>query len=97
MRLSKKSSIIERLLPYYRLLLDVKWHFIGALFFSVLYGVSSGFGMPYMAHKIFPKIFGPELPSDKVLLSAVLFLPDCLSYSWDERFYEYLSRELRGA
>ena len=31
--------------------------------------------MPYMAHKIFPKIFGPEPPSEVMLLLVVIYLP----------------------
>lgn len=71
----KKPNVVERLLPYYRLLLEVKWHFIGALLFSIIYGVSSGLGMPLMAHKVFPKVFGPEPPSQMVLLLVVIYLP----------------------
>ena len=45
------------LLPY---LLYLKPHwkaFGGALFFGIIYGVSSGFGLPFMTDQIFPKIF----------------------------------------
>jgi subfamily B ATP-binding cassette protein MsbA len=51
---------ISSLFPY---LLYLKPHwkaFCGALFFGAIYGLSSGFGLPFMTDQIFPKIFPSE-------------------------------------
>ena len=66
------------LLPY---LLYLKPHwkaFSGALFFGVIYGVSSGFGLPFMTDQIFPKIFPTEsnssdLPSWEIFIYVAWF------------------------
>ncbi len=66
------------LLPY---LLYLKPHwkaFGGALFFGVIYGVSSGFGLPFMTDQIFPKIFPTEsnssdLPSWEIFIYVAWF------------------------
>lgn len=50
---------ISSLAPYF-LYLRPHWKvFTGALFFGAIYGVSSGFGLPFMTDQVFPKIF-PE-------------------------------------
>ena len=66
---------MKKLLPYFSLLKPVKWHFIGALICGLIYGISSGFGLPFMSHKVFPLIFGDNPPSDKMLFFAVAYLP----------------------
>ena len=66
------------LLPY---LLYLKPHwkaFGGALFFGIIYGVSSGFGLPFMTDQIFPKIFPTEsnssdLPSWEIFIYVAWF------------------------
>ena len=51
---------ISSLIPYF-LYLRPHWKaFGGALFFGALYGVSSGFGLPFMTDQVFPKIFPPD-------------------------------------
>ena len=65
----------KKLFPYFKLLKLVKWQFIGALLCGLIFGVSSGFGLPFMTHKVFPLIFGDNLPSDKMLFLAVAYLP----------------------
>lgn len=60
MNLDSKDSAypkISDLLPYFLYLKPYWLPFIGALFFGVIYGVSSGFGLPFMTDQIFPKIF----------------------------------------
>lgn len=48
---------MRRLLPYLKLLAPVKWHFIGAILCGVIYGISSGFGLPTISSYVFPVIF----------------------------------------
>lgn len=66
---------VKKLFPYFKLLKPVKWHFIGALLCGLIYGISSGFGLPFMSHKVFPLIFGDNPPTDKMLFIAVAYLP----------------------
>ncbi|MEK9772332.1 MAG: ABC transporter ATP-binding protein [Opitutae bacterium] len=48
---------ISSLIPYF-LFLKPHWKaFSGALFFGAIYGISSGFGLPFMTDQVFPKIF----------------------------------------
>lgn len=53
--------IHPRLRPYFKLIKHVKGPFIGAVLFGILYGISSGFGLPFMTKTIFPLIFSGEL------------------------------------
>lgn len=48
---------VNRILPYFLLLKPLWFPFTGALLCGVVYGISSGFGLPYMIDQIFPKIF----------------------------------------
>ena len=66
---------VKKLFPYLLLLKPVKWHFIGALLCGLIYGVSSGFGLPVMIHQVFPLVFGSSPPADMTLLLAVAYLP----------------------
>lgn len=50
-------NVFKRLKPYYRYLLDVKWHFIAGLLASFVYSLGSGLGIPLMAKTVFPIIF----------------------------------------
>lgn len=46
-----------RYLPYYRYLLPVRWHFIGAVLAGLFYALASGAGIPLMVDVIFPLLF----------------------------------------
>ena len=48
---------MKKLLPYFFLLRPYWFPFSAALFCGVVYGASSGFGLPYMIDQVFPKIF----------------------------------------
>ena len=48
---------VHRILPYFLLLKPLWFPFTCALLCGVVYGISSGFGLPYMIDQIFPKIF----------------------------------------
>lgn len=49
----------SRLIPYLKLLKPVRWIFALAVFLAIVYGVFSGFGLPFMTSKVFPLLF-PE-------------------------------------
>jgi len=51
---------MKELWPYFRLLKPVRWQFVGAVLCALIYGVSSGFGLPFMTQKVFPLIFSSE-------------------------------------
>ena len=48
---------MKRILKFLPMLGPVWLPFAGALLFGIVYGVSSGFGLPYVIDRIFPKIF----------------------------------------
>ena len=49
---------MKRFAPYFALLREVKFQFIGGLLAGMLYAGLSGFGMPFMVKMVFPLIFG---------------------------------------
>ena len=51
---------MKKLLPYFLLLRPYWFPFSVALVCGVIYGASSGFGLPYMIDQVFPKIFPGE-------------------------------------
>jgi subfamily B ATP-binding cassette protein MsbA len=57
-------------LPYFKLIRPYWLPFIGALLCGLLYGVSSGFGLPFMIDQVFPRIF-PDLVDDSPTLSTL--------------------------
>jgi subfamily B ATP-binding cassette protein MsbA len=67
---------VSDLFPYF-LYLKSHWvPFTGALFFGVLYGASSGFGLPFMTDQIFPKIF-PSTEDQPLLSNWEIFTYIC--------------------
>ena len=58
--------------PYFRLLGSDWLPFVGALFCGLLYGASSGFGLPFMIDQVFPKIF-PDQSNSPTLSNFELF------------------------
>jgi subfamily B ATP-binding cassette protein MsbA len=71
----KASELVRMFSPYFALLKPVKWQFFTALFCALLYGAASGFGFPFMAFKILPKVFGDESPGKWMLAGAVALMP----------------------
>ncbi len=59
---------MKRFLPYYSHLRQVIWPFIGAICFGIIYGVASGFGLPFMASKVLPALF----PEDGIVQPLLL-------------------------
>jgi subfamily B ATP-binding cassette protein MsbA len=68
---------MRRFLPYARLLKPVRWPLIGAIVCGLIYGAANGAGLPLMAKKVFPKIFGSEAVVLQTweLIAAALWLP----------------------
>ena len=50
----------RRLLPFFLLLRPHWLRFSGALLCGIVYGISSGFGLPYMVDQVFPVIFAND-------------------------------------
>ncbi len=64
---------MRRLRPYFKYLRDVRGSIIAAILFGILYGASSGAGMPLLVDYVFPRIFSPtdhRLPLRAVALIA---------------------------
>ena len=60
---------MKRFLPYFKLLKPIKWAFMGALLSGVVFGVASGFGIPFVAQKVLPILFGGHaVPSWRLAL-----------------------------
>ena len=51
---------MKRFYPYFAILKEVKHLFALAVLAGVGYGIATGFGLPFMAEKVFPYIFGEE-------------------------------------
>lgn len=66
---------IRQFAPYFALLKPVRGPFLAAILFGVLHGAAGGFGFPFLAYKILPRVFGetPAPPLD--LLASILALP----------------------
>lgn len=75
MKRDVNGGLIRRFIPYFALLKTVRLQFAAALASGVVFGVSSGFGLPFMADKVFPIIFGDEPPSMTLLLAVTAFIP----------------------
>jgi len=69
--------VLKRFAPHLRHLRDVKWHFVAALLCAAVYGVASGFGVPYMMRFVFPKVFaeGAAELTRMQILGYALWLP----------------------
>ncbi|MDR2430232.1 MAG: ABC transporter ATP-binding protein/permease [Puniceicoccales bacterium] len=51
---------MKKFLPYYACLRPVWGHFAGAVLCGAIYGIASGFGMPFLVSKVLPVVFGGE-------------------------------------
>ncbi|MEI7851291.1 MAG: ABC transporter ATP-binding protein [Kiritimatiellales bacterium] len=71
----KVFELFRMFAPYFVLLKPVKWHFVGALIFGTIAGAVGGFGFPFMAYKILPKVFGSAPPTGWMLAGVVAMLP----------------------
>jgi len=64
---------ISSLLPYFLYLKPYWVAFTGALFFGAIYGISSGFGLPFMTDQVFPKIFPSEKDAIRLTSWEIFF------------------------
>ena len=77
---ARKTLGVKSVLPYFALLKPYWAPFLGALCCGVIYGVSSGFGLPTMIDQVFPRIFpsGPDAQAPLAfyeLLGCVMLIP----------------------
>lgn len=77
--MSVEPNTLRRLAPYYKYLLEVKWIFLFGVLAGVLYGVSSGLGIPLVTKFVLPILFRPEgaveaLRSSEALPFEISFL-----------------------
>jgi subfamily B ATP-binding cassette protein MsbA len=64
---------MRRLRPYFRYFRTVRLEIVAAIFYAVLFGLASGFGVPALIKYVFPPIFdrtGYSLPLATVILIA---------------------------
>jgi len=68
---------VKKLIPYLKLVRLVKWQFAAALVCAMIYGASSGFGLPFMTRKVFPVLFPEDtgVPSSFTLAGEDFYLP----------------------
>ncbi len=66
---------MNKLWPYFKLLGPVKGAFIASMVCGLIFGVASGLGLPLMAQKVFPILFGGQPVATWLLVVAVLLLP----------------------
>jgi subfamily B ATP-binding cassette protein MsbA len=68
---------MKRLLPYLRYLRPVRREFIAAVIYGIIFGVSSGLGLPFLLQKVFPVVFDQSTQSLTTLeiLSFASLLP----------------------
>ena len=65
--------ILRRFRPYLRYLKAVRGPIIAAIGYGLIYGATSGLGLPTMIKYVFPQIFsdtGPQLPTSTIVLIA---------------------------
>lgn len=58
---------MKRFSPYFKLLLPVKWYFLTAIVAGIIYGISTGLGVPLILDKVLPILFN-ETPNQDLIL-----------------------------
>jgi ATP-binding cassette, subfamily B, bacterial MsbA len=68
---------MRRFIPYFKFVRPVLKTLIAAVAFGLIYGALNGAGLPYMAKKVFPQIFGADAPplGTWELIGVALWLP----------------------
>lgn len=72
---SSRVESVKRFIPYLSLIKPVWKPFLGALICGAVFGVASGFGLPFMAQKVFPMLFGEQQVELWKLIGVVSLLP----------------------
>jgi subfamily B ATP-binding cassette protein MsbA len=93
----KVAELFRMFAPYFVLLKPVKWHFIGALICGMIAGVTGGFGFPFMAYKILPKVFGGTPPTGWVLAGVIAMLPAAFLVKGISQFFNTYLAAFCGA
>ena len=75
---SKEKIGLKTIFPYFIMLAPLWLPLPGGLLCGVVYGVSSGFGLPYMVDQIFPKIF----PNDDLVKKELSSYQLALYVAW---------------
>lgn len=79
--------IHPRLRPYFSLLNKVRLPFAGAVLCGILYGISSGFGLPTMAQVVFPILFSGSNPEESKEWRAVTSTGGTVPVYWMDGWY----------
>lgn len=93
----RQKSIWRRLSPFLGYLWNVKWTFILGLLAGILYGITSGLGLPLLAKYILPILFNPEEELVSPLADLAQPLPNWLQailspvFSTVENLYGFLN------
>ena len=66
---------MKRLFPYFKLITPHSKIFALAVFFGVVYGVATGYGLPYMVETIIPVVFSGNKVPLLTLLMVTAYLP----------------------
>lgn len=87
---------LRRFRPYFRYLKAVRGPIIAAIVYGLIYGATSGLGLPTMIKYVFPQIFsatGPQLPTRTVVLIAasvpMLFLLRAITGFLNSYYVQY--------
>ena len=90
---------MKRFFPYLHYLKPVKKPFIVSILLGLIFGLSSGFGLPMMIHLVFPKIFNPGADSLSLLhlISYTLLLPAAFLVRGLSSFFNMLLIAYSGA
>ena len=75
---AKEKLGMKKLFPYFILLAPLWLPLSGGLLCGLVYGISSGFGLPYMVDQIFPKIF----PNDDLVTKELSSYQLALYVAW---------------
>jgi subfamily B ATP-binding cassette protein MsbA len=71
----KTPELIRAFSPYFAMLRPVKWQFACAIICGLIYGAASGFGFPFMAYKVLPKVFSDSPPQGWMLAGVIAIMP----------------------
>lgn len=76
-----------RLRPYFKLIRHVRAPFIGAVLCGIIYGLSSGFGLPFMTKTIFPLLFSSDLHGGETGYYVRLSDDSVVAIEWRDGWY----------
>jgi len=76
---------VKKLLPYYRHLFAVKWHFAAGVLAGIVFAVSSGAGIPAIIDVVFPVLFNERRASEGSSAAVVEWIQNYLGGHSRER------------